>query len=643
MDFFQHQDNARRSTGYLVTLFTLAVLGLCTAIYFIVCVVFFFGDVGLSKSWWQPQVFMWSVLATLAVVGLGMLYKIRQLATGGAAVAQLMGGRLIPPSTHDPDERRLRNVVEEMAIASGVPVPALFVMDHETGINAFAAGYSPGDAVVAVTRGCLEQFTRDELQGVIAHEFSHILNGDMRLNIRLMGVLNGILCIGIAGYIILRSGGRSSRGKGSGGVVAFGLGLLAVGYLGVFFAKLIKAAVSRQREFLADASAVQFTRNPDGIGNALKKIGGFDHKGRIQSAHAEEASHMFFANAMTGGIGSLFATHPPIVERIKAIDPHFNPKKKFIDQLREIKAAEEEPAAAGMAAGMASGFDGAASMSADDTVRSIGQPTAEHVAYSRHLLAQIPETVMAAVRDAFSARAVIYCLLLNKEGGIRREQMRKLQDTADPQTLQETMFLASNIRGLDPRLRLPLVDLALPALRGMSLQQFHAFRDNVIQLAAADDKMDLFEFTLEKVLLRHLDSAFVQPRLPSVKFHALKPILHDCATVLSVLAHAGHADPDAAVKAFEDGRSQLAHKGVVPRLEMIPRNECRMSALDQALDRLVEASPSLKRILLRAFAHAAASDGQLTTTETELLRAVADTMDCPMPPVPLGVGEPTAV
>ena len=221
--------------------------------------------------------------------------------------------------------------------------------------------------------------------------------------------------------------------------------------------------------------------------------------------------------------------------------------------------------------------------------------------------------------------------------------MRKLQDTADPQTLHETMFLASNIRELDSRLRLPLVDLALPALRGMSLQQFQVFRDNVMQLVAADSKMDLFEFTLEKVLLRHLDSTFVQVRVPSVKFHTLKPILHDCCMVLSVLAHAGHRDPDAAVKAFDDGRKQLAHKGVVPEIEMTPRNKCRMSSLDQALDRLVEASPSCKRIILRAFAHAAASDGQLTSTETELLRAVADTMDCPMPPVPLGVGEPTTV
>jgi len=644
VDFFQHQDTARRSTGFLVLLFMLAVTGICGAIYFVVCFVFFLGDVGL-KGWWQPEVFLWSVLATLAVVGLGMLYKIQQLSKGGSAVAQLMGGRLIPPSTPDPDERRLRNVVEEMAIASGVPVPELYVMDNEPGINAFAAGYSPSDAAIAVTRGCLEQFTRDELQGVIAHEFSHVLNGDMRLNIRLMGVLNGILCIGIAGYIILRTGGRS-RGKSSGGIAIFGLGLLVVGYMGVFFAKLIKAAVSRQREFLADASAVQFTRNPPGIGNALKKIGGFSTKGRIKSAHAEEASHMFFANALGGGPGSWFATHPPIVQRIKRVDPSFRPEKRFLDQLREATAAASETAAgfAGATAMPSSSTTSAMSaMSADDTVRSIGEPTAAHVAYSQQLLSQIPPNVNVAVRDAFSARAVIYCLLLSKEGSVRREQMRSLQDVADPQTLQETMYLSSNIRDLNPRLRLPLVDLALPALRGMSLEQFHVFRTNVTMLTAADSKMDLFEFTLEKVLLRHLDSAFVRVRVPTIRFNALKPILHDCAVVLSVLAHAGHQDEDAATRAFQDGCKQLAQRGVTPPLQMTPRNECRLSNLHQSLDRLVDASPWCKRRVLTAFAHAAASDGQLTPAETELLRAVADTMECPMPPVPLGVGEPTAV
>jgi Zn-dependent protease with chaperone function len=626
----------------LVLLFLLAVIGICAAIYFVVCTVFFLAEVSSRHGgWWQPEVFLYSALATLAVVGIGMLYKIQQLSKGGSAVAELMGGRLIPPSTHDPAERRLRNVVEEIAIASGVPVPQLYVMDRETGINAFAAGYSPGDAAIAVTRGCLEEFNRDELQGVIAHEFSHVLNGDMRLNIRLMGVLNGILCIGIAGYIILRSGGRA-RGKGSGGIAVFGLGLLVVGYLGVFFAKLIKAAVSRQREFLADASAVQFTRNPIGIGNALKKIGGFSTHGRIESAHAEEASHMFFTNALSGGPRSWFATHPPIVERIQRIDPHFKPEKRFLDQLRKSKAEEKAPEMAAGFTGTAAA-PGAPTMSAKETVASIGVPTPAHVAYSQQLLRQIPENVTAAVRDAFSARAVIYCLLLSREGSVRREQMRGLQDAADPKTLHETMHLSSSIRELDQRLRLPLVDLSLPALRGMSVEQFQVFRTNVARLTAADDKMDLFEFTLEKVLLRHLDSAFLRARVPSVRFTSLKPLLHDTAVVLSVLAHAGHTDSDAAAKAFDDGRQQLEQRGVVPALQMTPRAECRLSTMNHALDRLVDASPWCKRKILTAFAHAAASDGQLTSTEAELLRAIADTMECPMPPIPLGVGEPTAV
>ena len=305
MDFFERQDQARRSTRRLIAYFMLAVILIILSIY-IAGITIFFGfnvnaDPELPFQWWNPDLFLWITGATLCVVVIGSLYKIFALSKGGEVVARWLGGRLIDSSTSDPQERRLLNVVEEMAIASGTPVPSVFLLEEEKSINAFAAGFTPADAVIGVTRGTLQILSREELQGVIAHEFSHILNGDMRLNIRLIGVLNGILVIAMIGYAILRSTRTSSSKKNGGGaVLAFGVALLIIGYVGVFFGKFIKSAVSRQREFLADASAVQFTRDPDGIAGALKKIGGLAHGSRIQNPKAEEMSHLFFSDGKHG-------------------------------------------------------------------------------------------------------------------------------------------------------------------------------------------------------------------------------------------------------------------------------------------------------------------------------------------------------
>ncbi|HOB34044.1 MAG TPA: M48 family metallopeptidase, partial [Verrucomicrobiota bacterium] len=336
MDFFEQQDKARRNTRWLAIYFAAGVAFLVLAIYAAVLVIYSWAiapgteveGVRAAPALWNPRLFTGVAIGTLSVVFLGSLFKTMELSRGGSAVATMLGGRLVSPNTEDPDERRLLNVVEEMALASGVPVPQVYVLDNERGINAFAAGHSTSDAAIGVTRGCVQLLNRDELQGVIAHEFSHILNGDMRLNLRLMGLIFGILCIAVIGRILLRTGSRTyrlgARNRGGNPLPLLGLALLLIGYVGVFFGRLIQAAVSRQREFLADASAVQFTRNPGGIAGALKKIGGLVYGSRLESAHAEEASHMFFGNGLSNAWFSLMATHPPLVERIRAIDPAFD-------------------------------------------------------------------------------------------------------------------------------------------------------------------------------------------------------------------------------------------------------------------------------------------------------------------------------
>ena len=321
MEFFEHQARARKQTTVLVVYFVAAVVGIIAAVYLASLLIFYFTQPGRpgapppELALWNPQLLLYAVLGTLAVVLAGSLYKTAVLRKGGSAVAETLGGRLVDPGTLDPDERKLRNVVEEMAIASGTPVPKVYVLDHEPGINAFAAGHTPEDAAIAITRGGMSLLDRDELQGVIGHEFSHIHNGDMRLNLRIMGVLFGIVCLAVIGRVLLYSRG----GRGRNPMMFLGLALIVIGAIGIFCGRLIQAALSRQRELLADASAVQFTRNPDGLSSALQKIGGVGSK--LESAHAEEASHMYFENGIGKPLFGLMATHPPLEQRIRAIDP----------------------------------------------------------------------------------------------------------------------------------------------------------------------------------------------------------------------------------------------------------------------------------------------------------------------------------
>ena len=620
MDFFGAQRQAQSNTARLIFFFACAVVCLIFGLYLLVSTVV--GWDNPRVGWWNPEILLLSAIGTLLVVGLGMLYKISQLRGGGAAVCHMMRAKPVPLASDDRALRGLRNVTEEMAIASGVPVPQLFIMEEETGINAFAAGFTIGDAAICVTRGCIEKLSRDELQGVIAHEFSHILNGDMRLNIRLMGVLHGIVCISLAGYILMRGGryGGNRRG-GALAIIALGLGLIVLGSLGALFAKLIKAAVSRQREFLADASAVQFTRNPAGISGALEKIAGLSRQGRVDNPQARAASHMFFVNSLAGSFTDWFATHPPIQDRIEAIGPQFARLQK-----EESASADAQAQAAPSAASLLGGVP----LSAAGTIASIGQVTPEQVSYSQQLLADLPEDVTAALHDPFSARAVVYCLLLDRDGDIRRRQFARLQETADPATLQETLNLSFSVRQLDRRLRLPLIDLAMPALRTMSLEQARTFRENIREMIDSDSAVSLFEFTVEKILNRHLDSVFVETPARKIEFRKIQPLLPDCAVVLSMLARVGNGSEDDAVAAFSAGALELD-----PSLTILPPESCSRDRLEKALDNLVSATPTVKQTALTSFARAVVHVS--TAGGAELLRAVSEALECPMPPAPVSM------
>ena len=448
MDFFEHQAVARRNTGILVFYFCLAVMLIVAGTYLASAVIF---NVAQSRSdprsgspleLWDPTLCLCVAGITLTVIALGSLYKTLELRSGGAAVAETLGGRLIDSSTRDLDKRIVLNVVEEMAIASGTPVPPVYLLDEEKGLNAFAAGYSPDDAVIGVTRGCVQYLSRDELQGVIAHEFSHILNGDMRLNIRLIGIVHGILVIALTGYVLIRMLGSSSRhsrsssdrGKGGGALAAiflFGLALCVIGYVGVFFGRLIKSAVSRQREFLADSSAVQFTRSPDGIAGALKKIGGLARGARVESPRAEQISHMFFGNALKASFLNAMSTHPPLDVRIQRIEPSFDGKYPKVARLRRTKADlhptrpevdRQAQAIQGRKAAASSVGRRRHSFPFEpaQAIGGVGSPNLQHFTYAAALIASMPEPMVEAARESFGARAVIYGLLLDDDPQMRK-------------------------------------------------------------------------------------------------------------------------------------------------------------------------------------------------------------------------------
>ena len=643
-DFFQRQSDARRNTKWLVVMFTLAVIGIVGTTMFATALAtgaaqgqrtFQGGRFDRQPFPWQPTIM--SGVAALGLIAGGSLFKIAQLSGGGTVVAERLGGRRVYPNSTDTTERRLLNVVEEMALASGVPVPAVFLLSEEMGINAFAAGHSPSDCVIGVTRGCAQQLTRDQLQGVIAHEFSHILNGDMRLDLRLMGVLYGILLMGLTGRELLRwgafGGGRSSDSRRDNGglyLLAIGLTFMVVGFLGMLFGNLIKAAVSRQREFLADASAVQFTRNPEGIAGALKRIGAAVFGSKLIGPRAAEASHMYFAE----GVASLFATHPPLDVRIRAIDPDWDGK---------FPPALATDAVVGVESEGAEGFiEGVTSAAVGDVydrpvpvptvqhaARQVASPTEVHRTYVQQLLATIPQPLVDASHEPYGARALIFALLLDDNADVRAAQLAALQKAAEPNVFELTLQLVTSVHQLDVQGQLPLIDMSLPALRALSVSQYNEFIKCFLALVDADHRISLFEWTLHHILLRHLRPQFEAVKPPQIVYYGLQQLGDQCSVLLSALARASQQDDNAA---FEAGARQIPEA----KLQLLSQDACGLNALDQALRDLAQVTPKQRARLVGACASCICADAAVNVTECELLRAICDMLDCPMPPLVAG-------
>jgi len=629
MNFFQRQQDVRKLSRRLVVLFVLAVVALVAIVDVVVVIAF-----GLTD---QPTEALLNVLITvsaLLIVAIGVTSFVRTLMLrggGGGKVAQSLGGLLVPENTPDPRLRRLRNVVEEMAIASGTPVPEVYVLPDENGINAFAAGFTPADAAVAVTHGALERLNRDELQGVIAHEFSHVVNGDMRLNIRLMGVLFGILALAVIGRIMLSVRGRTP-------LPIIGLVLIVVGYVGVLAGRVIKAAVSRQREYLADASAVQYTRQTEGLTGALKKIGGLAAGSKLRNERAEDVSHMLFGEGFT--FSSLFATHPPLERRIKTLDPTFDPA-----QLAQLSRQWQGQPPSGMQEDQAMGLapagqqtqllpprQNAMPVHPAEVVASIGTAAAPSSAAHQRagaILASIPAPFLDRARHPEAVLPLVLGMLLAADPGTRAAQQQIIASRFGPALANAAGQEAQALAALHPVLRLPLAELAFPVLRRRPRPRQDAVLACIHALTQADGILDVHEYCLSRLLHRELYESMYRTSPWAGRRQPQEVVHRAVATLLAILAQAGHADPAAAQAAYLAGLAQVVPGRHLPYAPP-PAGAVALEGLWPALDAM---DGPEKQFLVTGVVTVIGHDGVMTVSEIELLRTVCALLGCPLPPL----------
>ncbi|MBV6621738.1 MAG: M48 family metallopeptidase [Rivularia sp. (in: Bacteria)] len=623
MNFFEHQDKARQKTQQLLGLFAIAISIMIVAIYIVVLLLLYILTFSIETIiiWWQPTLFFWVSATTISLIALASLYKILSLRQGGCVIAQELGGRLLLTETASEQEQQLLNIVEEMAIASGIPIPKVYLLDREPSLNAFAAGFSLNDAVIGVTRGCIEKLNRDQLQGVVAHEFSHILNGDMVLNLRLMGLLYGILFIYLLGREMLL--GIPDEDDIGFRLWPLALALMAIGGIGLLCGRLIKAAVSRQREFLADASAVQFTRNPDSISGALQKLQEMDS--RLLTPKAEAASHMFFGNAVKIHFWEeRFATHPPLAVRIRRVN---GVKVKNISNSSRniVNSSSNNSLVMGFAGGNSQ------AVTPEKVVARIGTVTPKHFDFTQELLAELPESLRLGVKETQTAPAILFALTLeNQNSSIQEKQLTWLRQVQTEEIINLSVKFNQEIAQLNSNIRLPLLDLTIPALRQLPLKECQRVCKCTQGLIAAKKQASVQDFVVRLILWHRLQSVFKPDCDITVKFNSIAEIWSDCLLVLSAIAQVGENNPDSAAYAFSSGIFRL--RGATQQEKPKVPLKCNFSDVQKSIANLRQATPKLKQAVVDACAHTVLVDNKVSVQERDLLRAIAMTLDCPIPP-----------
>ena len=652
MDFFDYQRKARNRSKLMIIGMVLATLAIIIAVDFLVLIFLAWkGFATLPQTGNSPSSLISNLFSTdfliqhsstllsssaviAGLIGLASFGKIATLRSGGAKVARQLGGDLVTSDSRDPLRRRLHNVVEEISIASGVPVPEVYVLEHEAGINAFAAGYSQSDAAVAVTRGTLDKLSRSELQGVIAHEFSHILNGDMRINIRMMGIIFGILVLAIIGRKMLSSGHHnrisSRNNKGMSVVVMTGFGLMLIGYIGLFFARWMKSAISRQREYLADASAVQFTREPTGLANALKKIAVHSQRSYL-AADSEEISHMLFGEGDRPMMFSsrLFATHPPLMGRIQRIEPNFNESEliefgKKMAKMNHVKheqvAQAEEEKEKKKADKKRRPFE------VERVLNDIGNPQLEQILAAAVLADSLPDALQQAARSVEWAPEVVLFSLLDSLQKYRDKQLLVVAESMGEHSEKKLQYLINNCKKLTIEHRLPLLEIVFPELKRRPITELEKISDTIQEMIQATEHIEPFEYLLTKVISLHIENAKYPNKAVIIGNGKLQNAMEEAIAVLSVLAKHGHSDLPTAQKAFDRGMQSLGVAGQNMRFT----NDW-VQRIDQALIKLNKLQANDKRKLIVAMSETVMNDGKLSVGEHELLRAICATLHVPLP------------
>lgn len=620
MNFYEQQSQAQRKTWVLVGLFIAAVIAIIvlTTVFIIV------GTSGLqflSTSSSAPEVlantdwniFFKTAFGTVIIIAIVVLFKRLQISQGGHAIAEMLGGRPVQPETDNPHEKRLLNVVEEMAIAAGLPTPPVYVM-NETTVNAFAAGFAENDAVIGVTRGTLERLSREQLQGVVAHEFSHILHGDMRLNLHLITILSGIIFLTQAGRFILYSSSRT-RSRNQGVAIAFvlGLGLIITGAIGSLFGNMIKSAVSRQREFLADASAVQYTRNPEGVAGALKVIAGSGAGSGLATPRAEECSHLFFGDAIHFRALNLFSTHPPLDTRIQRIQPNWD--GEYLSGKTLVQP--EKPASPQR---YQNKFNHLA-----DTIQNTGFLDPMMVAIAHTLVESLPSPVYQATQHPASAYALMLALRLDNNEGIRSKQLAYLANT--PKMATEVTRLATASKDIVKEQILPLIEISIPALKQQSLEQYKQLKKQLSQFIMSDLTSDHQEWLHFRLLAHYLDQHFLPKKRLHRSYHAFSQVKQPCVLILSLLANEGQSTVEQSNKAFAVGIDTLK----LINEQRIADTDIELSDVNRALETLEYMVPLLKEQFLIACANCLEANQTMQTIGWDFLRVVAACLGCPMP------------
>jgi Zn-dependent protease with chaperone function len=636
MNFFDAQARSHTRSKRLIFVMALAVAAVVASVVFIVtAAVWLAGGLNGASGYRSfltvnSTLALWTAAGTLLLIAIASLFRIATLRQGGGKVARELGGTLVSPGDTDRLRVRLRNVVEEMAIASGVPTPEIYVLDHESGINAFAAGFTPEDAAIAVTRGTLEILNRDELQAVIAHEFSHIFNGDMRLNIQLMGPMFGILAIGLLGRILLRNsrvaGAHRSRNSGVGLALLLGAGLAVIGYVGLLLARLIKAGVSRQREYLADASAVQFTRQSSGIAGALKKIAGYREQSSIHANSGEEVSHMLFASGFRS-VSGLLATHPPLFERIRAVEPGFTKAQFDALQTRPDQLAASQAPAATLNGDVQGFAPQRGRVSVNELLDTVGHPNESHYAAAQYFVRRIPQAIAAALESPYQVVLLLLAMMLHANRAQRTRQLGYLQQQLGTARLEHIETLYSSLQSMQGEPRLALLNLALPLLRQQPATRLQYLEKVLEELAMQDQELELFEFMLLRVLRSYIRQVYNPGKARN--WQALRdPAMRSAAaTLLAAFTKTTNSYPPAGNGAADQSfAAQGKHAAAASSTASI-------KAIDSALLKLEDCLPHDREQVVAALMKAALHDGHISQPESELLRAICAILDCPLPPV----------